>query len=263
MGTRRVGHAGTLDPLATGVLVVAVGAATRFLNYLPLEPKVYDATITFGRATSTYDGEGETMSSAPVPDDMEARLLAAIPDFVGDIQQVPPIYSAIKREGQPLYAYARRGETVTVEARPVSISEIRVLEIGTDRVRMVVTCGGGTYIRSLAHDLGAAVGCGAYLSDLRRTAVGEFTEEIAVSPEASSPADLIPLQTALATLPQRRLTLPEANDIRHGRPIPRETAVIDPVVLIHPSGEVAAIGIPEGGLLHPKCVVPEVVDGLV
>lgn len=174
-GTRQVGHAGTLDPLASGVLVLAVGSYTRLTEYLLVSSKSYRASVCFGQTTETYDAEGLVdFVVSPVSltlSDIEAALL----HFCGTIQQVPPVYSAIKRAGQPVYKAARRGEIVTLAPRTVVIHRLQILDWQNPILTLQVDCGAGTYIRSLAHDLGQVCGCGAYLSGLVRVASGSFS----------------------------------------------------------------------------------------
>lgn len=181
-GQRRVGHAGTLDPAATGVLPVLLGQATRVAEYLSESGKAYRATIRFGVETTTYDGEGAITSESPVQltlDDIER----ALPRFLGDQEQLPPIYSAIKRGGVPLYALARAGKEVQVTARRVHIDELRVVGWESPTLMLDVECGKGTYIRSLAHDLGQLLGPGAHLAGLVRTRSGPFTLDQAITVE--------------------------------------------------------------------------------
>lgn len=263
LGTRRVGHAGTLDPLATGALVVAVGPATRFLQYLPLEPKVYEGTIRFGQTTLTQDREGEVTEERPVPDDLEARLVEVCPDFVGEIQQIPPMYSAVKKAGQPLYAYARRGEDVEREPRTVYLDELSLLGREGPEVRVRVVCSGGTYVRTLAHDLGEAVGCGAHLSGLSRTAVGRFTLDHAVPLEAITPESLIPLHEALPPLRMVPINDAQVRMVREGQDVRVRESFDDRVVaLVNPGGHVVAVARPQpGGFLHPDCVLPAEATG--
>ena len=185
--TKRVGHAGTLDPLATGLLVVAIGPATRFLQYLPLEPKEYVAEITFGKTTTTYDREGEIVSEHPFPADLRGSIEQVLPSFLGLIQQVPPMYSAVKVAGKALYKYARAGNEIERESRSVHIGAFEIEEIADSLLRARIVCSGGTYIRTLAHDLGNAVGCGAHLSGLRRTKVGRFTIDRAIPLDEIAP----------------------------------------------------------------------------
>lgn len=255
--TRRVGHAGTLDPLATGLLVVAIGPATRFLQYLPLEPKEYIATIAFGRATSTYDLEGETTFEGPVPADLSASLESALPQFKGLISQLPPMYSAVKVDGKPLYHYARQGKMMDREPRTVHIDvfDYEILNDSTIRARIV--CSGGTYIRSLAHDLGEVMGCGAHLTALERTRVGRFGLEDSQTLETLDPAKLIPLSEALLPMPILQLNEEAVHHIREGRQVGLESIPSQPVVaLAEPSGQVFSVARVQGHVLQPECVIP-------
>jgi tRNA pseudouridine55 synthase len=179
---KRVGHTGTLDPLATGVLPICVGQATRVAEYLSEGGKAYRATIRFGIETTTYDAEGEVVREAPVTltrEDIEAVL----PEFLGEQEQIPPIYSAIKRDGKPLYALARAGEDVTPEPRRVRIDALNIMSWVSPNLTLDVECGKGTYIRSLAFDLGRRLGPGAYLAGLIRTRSGVFTLDQSVTLE--------------------------------------------------------------------------------
>lgn len=180
-GIRQVGHAGTLDPMATGVLVLGLGRATRLLEYLVGQPKTYLAGIRLGVATDTYDATGKPVSQSDIPALSREDLEAVLQAFRGDIMQRPPPYSAIKRDGQRLYRLARQGETVEVEPRPVTVYDFDLLAYDGKVLQAQITCSAGTYIRSLAHDLGQALGCGAHLSSLRRLAVGSFRIEDAVT----------------------------------------------------------------------------------
>lgn len=173
-GIRKVGHAGTLDPLATGVLLACIGRATRLSEYLTASEKSYSATVRLGIETDTYDADGQTLISKPVSvnkDDVENTLRS----FQGAIAQVPPMYSAIKQGGQPLYKLARRGETAERKARSINISHIAMTDWSPPDFRFEVTCSPGTYVRSLAHDLGQNLACGAHLTQLTRTRSGQFT----------------------------------------------------------------------------------------
>ena len=171
---KRVGHAGTLDPAATGVLPICLGQATRVAEYLSESGKAYRATIRFGAVTDTYDAEGTILREAPVALDRE-RIEAALPAFLGPQMQIPPAYSAIKRGGQPLYKLARAGEEVTLEARPITIYALTIVSWDSPDLVLDVECGKGTYIRSLAYDLGERLGPGAHLAALVRTRSGPFT----------------------------------------------------------------------------------------
>lgn len=182
-GVRRVGHAGTLDPLASGVLPVALGQATRFIEYLDERRKAYVAQVRFGEATDTYDAEG-TITERGEPAGIDAgRIQAVLPEFTGDIQQTPPVFSAIKLKGQPLYRYARAGVDVEVPSRLVHIERATLRWFKDGVAEIEVECGKGTFIRSLAHDLGRRLGCPAHLAALRRTSSGGFVIDEAHSPD--------------------------------------------------------------------------------
>ncbi len=180
---RQVGHAGTLDPMATGVLVVCLGQATRVSEYLLGHDKAYRATIRLGLETNTYDADGETIATHEVNVD-RANVERALARFVGEIRQIPPMYSAIKREGLKLYELARRGIEIEREARSVVIHSIELCRYQAPDATIDVRCSAGTYIRSIAHDLGAALGTGGHLIELRRTAAGPFTIDQAISLES-------------------------------------------------------------------------------
>jgi tRNA pseudouridine55 synthase len=180
---RRVGHAGTLDPAATGVLPVCLGQATRVAEYLSESGKAYRATVRFGIVTDTYDAEGAITREAPVTL-REEEIAAVLPEFLGEQMQLPPLYSAIKREGQPLYKLARAGQEVALEPRPIVITALRIVSWSSPDLVLDVECGKGTYIRSLAYDLGERLGPGAHLAALRRTRSGPFTLKQALTLEA-------------------------------------------------------------------------------
>lgn len=203
--TRRVGHAGTLDPLATGVLLVCVGRATRLAEYLVGLPKTYEAVIRLGQSTDTYDADGRLVEERPVSVSPE-QVSAALDGFRGPIRQQVPPYSAVKRDGTPLYKLARQGAVKDLPARDVSIYELDLLDFRSPLLRLRVVCSSGTYIRSLVHDLGRALGCGGHVTALRRTAVGDFSLEEAVTLDALMPdswrAHLRPPESALTHLPR-------------------------------------------------------------
>lgn len=173
----KVGHAGTLDPMATGLLVICTGKATKTLNDLQGLSKVYTGTILLGGSTPSFDAETEVDEHFPIDHITPELLQQASRQFLGDIEQIPPIFSAIKVDGQPLYKKARRGEQVNVQARKIHIHELSLTRIAVPEVDFYVHCSKGTYIRSLAHDLGKAVGSGGHLIALRRTKVGDFSIE--------------------------------------------------------------------------------------
>ena len=177
--TRRIGHGGTLDPMATGVLPVFVGRATRGVEFFEHAEKVYEATLRFGLTTDTEDITGKTITECEVHLTKE-DLLAVLPKFRGDILQVPPMYSAIKVNGQKLYDLARKGREVERQARPITIHELELLEFTGNEARLRVRCSKGTYIRTLCKDIGEALGCGGCMAELRRVTAGEYTTEEAV-----------------------------------------------------------------------------------
>jgi tRNA pseudouridine55 synthase len=187
LAVKKVGHAGTLDPLATGVLVLCLGAATRLSEYVMHQTKQYRAQIHLGITTTTYDAEGEVLAERDAAHVTLADVIEKAAQFVGQIQQIPPMYSAIKQEGRKLYQLARAGEMVVLEPRTVQIDVLTVVDWAPPVVTLDITCSAGTYIRSLAHDLGAALGTGGYLAGLTRTASGSFLL-----------ADAIPLDNLLA-----------------------------------------------------------------
>ncbi len=182
-GQKRVGHAGTLDPAATGVLPVLIGQSTRLAEYLVDTRKEYLADIQLGVSTDTYDAEGEVLSQTDASAITEADAHEALRAFQGDIMQAPPVYSAIKRDGVPLYKRARRGEDVRAEPRPVRVDQLDVIDVSPPYVRVRVVCGKGFYVRSLAHDLGVALGVGGMLQGLVRERVGTFHLDDAVDIE--------------------------------------------------------------------------------
>ena len=227
LGTRRIGHAGTLDPMATGVLVCGVQRATRLLGHLPLEPKVYRGTVRLGVATSTDDADGECTGGADASAVSERVILAGIAELSGAIEQVPSAVSAVKIDGRRAYALVRAGEQVTLAARPVSVSRFELLDLRrSDRVTdldVLVECSGGTYVRALARDLGAALGVGGHLTALRRTRVGPFGLDVARTLDelAGTPSLSVELDEAVATaFPHRAVDAEQARILAHGGWLP-------------------------------------------
>jgi len=225
-GVRKVGHGGTLDPAASGVLPVCFGEGTKVAQFLLDADKEYLATVRLGVATDSYDATGNIVSRAPASDVSVTAVEAALEAFRGWISQRPPVFSALKRDGKPLYAYARAGEEVTVETRRVRIDALEVLEhldLGTEApaVRLRVACSKGTYIRSLAHDLGAALGVGGHLEALRRTRSGPFTLAQAIAPEelAVAASRLISPAEALSGLPAMTLSAACVEAVTQGKAI--------------------------------------------
>lgn len=180
-GVKKVGHTGTLDPFATGVLPLALGSATRLIQFLDESIKVYDAVVQLGERTDTGDPTGQVIDTGPVPELTEARLREVLAGFVGERQQVPPAYSAVKVDGRPLYSYARAGKEVTAKARTISISEMELISFEPGRFRVQITCSRGTYARVLAEELGEALGTVGHLAELARLRSGPFFLEDAVT----------------------------------------------------------------------------------
>jgi len=257
-GTRRVGHAGTLDPMATGVLVVGVELATRLLGHLALTQKQYLGTIRLGQATSTDDAEGEITAAASAAGVTPEALRAAAAALTGDIQQVPPGISAIKVGGKRAYRLTREGAPPELAARPVTVSALDILRTrpvsgpaGEELldVDVDVTCSSGTYIRAIARDLGAALGTGGHLTALRRTRVGPYLIADALTlDELAQALRVIPLaQAAGAAFTRRDLTAEEARRVGHGARLPAAGAGPGPVAAFAPDGTLVALLTEEEG----------------
>jgi tRNA pseudouridine55 synthase len=223
-GERHTGHAGTLDPCATGVLPVCLGKATRIIEYLFDDTKSYRADIEFGTVTDTYDCDGRVVRTSDAVNVNLQIIEAALDRFRGDILQTPPMYSAIKHRGQPLYKYARQGVEIKREKRPARISAIEIVDWQPPVVTLDITCGKGTYIRSLAFDLGESVGCGAYMKSLVRLRVGRFEINNAVtltrlessSKQRSFIDVLYPVDYPLDSFPSVQVDSAQVNDLLHG-----------------------------------------------
>lgn len=221
--TRKVGHAGTLDPLATGVLVVAVGDATKVLQFLFTDDKSYRATFRLGVTTDTFDAQGNVLQTLPVPD-MDAETIDRLCNrFRGDILQMPPMFSALKRGGVPLYKYARQGMDVERQSRQVTIQRLNILAVDGVDVTIETDCSKGTYIRSLVHDIGEAIGCGAHLTSLRRLRSGNFHIDQCHTLEHLEHIDdkgstLLSLSDALGHLPSATLNSKALESLAFGIP---------------------------------------------
>ncbi|MCW1969358.1 MAG: tRNA pseudouridine(55) synthase TruB [Anaerolineae bacterium] len=205
--TRAIGHSGTLDPLATGLLVLCIGSATRLSEYLLGQDKRYIATIKLGERTNTDDSDGEIVQQRPVPLIASTQLEQLQHQFSGPISQVPPQFSAIKRNGQRAYALARQGEHVELDARQVTITHLTLIQTAADTLQMEVSCTSGTYIRSLARDIGECLGCGGHLTALRRTHIGAFSVDDAVDVAHISADRLLPPDQAVPHFANVQLTL--------------------------------------------------------
>jgi len=264
-GTRKVGHAGTLDPMATGVLVVGVDKATRLLGYLTLTEKEYAATIRLGQSTNTDDAEGEVIASASAAD-VSAELAAEVARLTGEILQVPPSVSAVKVGGQRAYKLTRAGAAPELAPRPVTVYEFTVTATRRDGdlldVDATVRCSSGTYIRALARDLGAALGTGGHLTRLRRTRVGGYRIEAASTLEQLAERfDVLPLEdAAAAAFPRRDLNADEARRLATGGRLPAagDAAPQDgPVAAYAPDGTLIALVTEESGQARPLVVFAE------
>ncbi|MET0800503.1 MAG: tRNA pseudouridine(55) synthase TruB, partial [Actinomycetota bacterium] len=233
LGTKKVGHAGTLDPMATGLLLMGVGRATRLLRFLGDLPKTYEATMRLGVETSTLDADGEVVRRAPV-EVTDDELASAVARLVGGSMQRPPSYSAVKVGGRKLYEAARAGEALEAPPRPIRVDRFEISERRGDDVDLSITCGGGTYVRVLAADVGAALGCGAHLTALRRTRIGPFDVQDAVAPDA--PGSPRPIADAVAHLPGVSLEDEEARAAGHGRVL-APSGLPGPYRVLAPGGE--------------------------
>ena len=258
----RIGHTGTLDPLATGVLVVCAGLATRLADYVQRMEKVYTTGIRLGARSTTDDSEG-TITPQSVTNPPSADLVAAaLHEFLGTIEQVPPDYSAAKVTGRRAYALARQGKEVSLAPRPVTVHAITLLAYDFPRLDLEIRCGKGTYIRSLARDLGERLGCGAYLESLRRTRVGHFLASDAVpldADAATARGRLLPLLEAVRNLRSLVLTEPDVRRLQAGLgvPVPHGLQEDEEVAVVSAAGALVAVAQVEGpsGPLVPRKVL--------
>ena len=267
LGEKKVGHAGTLDPNATGVLPILVGRGTKLLDHLPCHDKCYTATLRFGTVSDTLDVWGEvTETGAPLP--TLAAIEAALPAFRGDIMQIPPMTSALKKDGVRLYDLARQGIEVEREARPVTIYELELLDYNEKEGLLTLSChcSSGTYIRTLCDDLGRVLGCGAVMTALRRTMAAGFPltdcitiDEAKVLAEAGTLADrLLPLEAALSAYPAVTVSAPQAARFRNGGALDLvrlRSKVEGPVRVYDPDGNCIALGSPADGMLKMTCLL--------
>ncbi len=263
------GHTGALDPLATGMLPLCFGEATKIAGLLLGSAKAYETVAKLGVVTDSADADGQVIARHPVPDISEVELQTALQTLIGKIQQVPPIYSALKQGGEPLYAKARRGEVVDVAARTVEVFDITVVARGADWVRMRVTCGSGTYVRSLVRDLGEHLGCGAHVVELRRLWVAPFEgrpmqtlDEVlaATAADASAGVGWYTIEQALAHYPRITLVGDEEGKVRQGQSL--ASRVVDserfPVVALDSHGRAVALmdSTPVGWLRPTRVFAP-------
>ena len=251
-GGVRAGHTGTLDPFATGLLVVALGAATRLIRFMPAEPKVYRATIRFGAATDSDDATGRITGHGPVPDESVVR--SAIGPLTGTIEQVPPAFSARHVEGRRAYAIAREGGAPALAPSTVTVHAWEVASYEAGRLDVTITCTSGTYVRALARDLGRFCGTVAHLASLRRVRIGPFDVAAAVPPDESADAPVVTSSDALVGMPRQVVSGDELDRLTHGRPITaRENGAS--AALVDQSGDLVAVAEREGEWWQPRVVI--------
>ena len=255
LGAAKAGHAGTLDPLASGLLVLLFGEATKFAGHLLDADKEYLASVKLGERTSTGDAEGQVLQRREISFS-PSELQSVLERFRGEIEQIPPMHSALKREGTPLYRLARRGEEVERAARRVRILELQLLKVDGASLELRVLCSKGTYIRVLAEDIGEALGCGAHLSALRRTASGRFRVTQAATLEAlgepNAREKLLPLPALVDGLPRAELGAAEEARLRQGQALQISGLHAGLCVVVRPDGAVIGLGNADGeGALKP------------
>ena len=255
----KVGHAGTLDPLASGVLVVCLGPATRLIEYVQRMPKRYLATFLLGRQSETEDIEGTVteLINAPVPSESQIRV--TLPDFLGTIQQLPPAFSALKVEGKRAYDLARQGETPDLKPRPIEVHSIDLIEYAYPQLTLDIRCGSGTYVRSLGRDIARALGTEAVMSALTRSEIGPFHVSHALSGDDITPQSIdrafIPPRMALGTMPTLAVSEQEEAFLRNGRQIERRDEGHAEIALLTLSGRLLAIAVSAApGYWQPRIV---------
>ncbi len=263
-GISKVGHAGTLDPMATGALVMAVGNVTRLIRFLQDQPKEYLATAQFGVATDTLDADGAVLSREPM-DFEPSELVAAVPRFTGVIHQVPPMVSALKKDGRRLYELAREGQVIEREARPVEVYELEILSVGAcpyPEVEFRVVCGKGTYVRSLADDLASVLGGSAHLTSLRRTRIGSLkaTDGLVIESLLDWEAYLLSPADALVDLPAVSVDAETSYGVRHGMRFLGGDIVNgpegEPYRVLDEHGALLAVYVRDGSQTRPQVVLP-------
>ena len=252
----KIGHTGTLDPLATGVLVVCVGAATRLADHVQAMGKSYDSRFRLGATSTTDDADGEIRVDESATAPSRERIETALAEFIGLVEQMPPAFSALKVGGRRAHDLARKGDVVPLAARPVALHSIRVLRYEWPYLEVAIDCGKGTYIRSIARDLGEKLGVGGFVEMLRRTRVGPFTPARGVTIDATREevhAKLLPLMAALGDIPQVRITAEQEVKLRQGQTIPSEQAAGEVAILNERGGLIAIADANRG--LHPRIVL--------
>ena len=265
LNAKKAGHTGTLDPMASGLLPICLGEATKFSNRLLNANKTYIATVQLGVTTTTGDQEGEVISEKEAVLN-EAQLKETLQKFLGDITQIPPMYSALKFEGRPLYEYARQGIEIERKSRQITIYDIRLMEFQGSVMTIEVSCSKGTYIRTLAEDIGHALGCGAHLKGLERTQTGNFQLTEALTIEALEAMDsisrekvLLPIDALLEGLPSIELTSAETELIKKGQSIDFISKNEEELRLYSVSGQFVGVGQPDlQGRLFPKRLIANI-----
>ena len=253
--TSKVGHLGTLDPMATGVLPLSIGKATRVAQFISGSPKEYEGEIRFGFATNTYDREGiPTTEARP----FEGNVEAGIRSLTGILEQIPPPFSAKKVGGVASHRLARRNEAVELPPSRVEIEKFEIVRLAPPQMTFRVVCSPGTYIRSLAHDLGRLLGCGAHLTALRRTRSGEFHLQDSVSLDRAAETDLIPMDRLLPSMPRIEVFGLDEIKVRHGNPVDAGTVLAPFTRIFNKKGEFIAVASVENGLAHPRLVLTSV-----
>lgn len=260
----KAGHTGTLDPLATGLLPVCFGEATKFSTALLDADKTYRALLRLGQTTSTGDAEGEIIAEHPV-EAGQAEVDAVLAKFRGEIQQLPPMHSALKHQGKPLYEYIRKGETVARELRNVTIHELVLNHFGGNEMDITVRCSKGTYIRTLAEDIGAALGCGAHLIGLRRTAIAHFDlrsahslPQLEAMTEAERDACVLPLEALMPDMPRLQLDAVQTQRLAQGQRLGLDTGLPDGRVCLHGPQGFIGVGLLQGRRLAPDRLLSNV-----
>lgn len=260
----KAGHTGTLDPLATGLLPVCFGEATKFSTALLDADKTYLATLRLGRTTTTGDAEGELLSESAVVV-TTAEIATVLRSFMGEISQIPPMHSALKHQGKPLYEYIRRGETIERQARLVFIYELEQLGFDGNELKISVRCSKGTYVRTLAEDIGAALGCGAHLTALRRTAIAHFKlsdgytlQSLQEMTSEQRDACIMPVESLLPEMPQVQIDLPQLKRLAQGQRLALDPGSNQGSVALCCEGKFAGVGKFEGWRLSVERLLSDV-----
>jgi tRNA pseudouridine55 synthase len=253
LGTRKVGHAGTLDPMATGLLVIGVGRATRLLRFLGDLDKAYEGAARLGVETDTLDADGEVVRTRGVPASLvPGDIRAAMAGFEGESMQRPPAYSAVKVGGRKLVDAARAGETLEAAARPIRVRGFELVRAAGADLEFRVTCSSGTYVRVLLADVGETLGCGAHLTRLRRTSIGPF--DVADATDPGDPGEPLPIERAVAHLPRLVLEHEEAVAAGHGRVL-APLGVPGPYAVFSPEGRLIGVYEDDGGRALPQVIL--------